>query len=182
MVAVDAEDGAQTWSRDRPVDSHLVVADGTCYVGNYEGLHAIDCLTGTEQWTFYRGDYRALLSPVVTPETIYAVEQPGEAGAASFALDRTDGQPSPRWCSYVGQGAVTGATDDLALAILELGEGPDTPYSVVTLSDDLGDAPWAVVGGSRPRDWVTAPALVDGAIVVTTRGGTTVAFGVGGVP
>jgi outer membrane protein assembly factor BamB len=180
VVAVNAEDGSRAWSRDRYVESHLVVADETCFVGNHQGLHAIDCKNGTQRWTFYRGDYRALRSPVVTPATIYAVEQPGEAGAASFALDRTDGEPSPRWCSYIGDGAVTGATDELVLAVLELGQGPDAAHSVVAFTADLGDAPWAIAGGFRPRDWVTRPALADDAVVVTTRGGTTVAFGARG--
>lgn len=180
VVALDVSTGSQTWVRDRQTESHLVVDDGTVFLGNYEGLHAIDVHSGETTWTFSRGDYRALLSPVLTPDSIYAVEQPGEAGAASFALERTDGEPTPRWCSYVGSGAATAATDDLALTTLPLGTGPDRAQSIVAFSADLGAAPWAIEGGSHPQSWVNPPALVEDTVVVTTRGGTTVA--VGGAP
>lgn len=173
----EAATGEERWRSERRVETHPVLEGGTCLVGNADGLHAIDAETGTERWTFSRGDFRSLLSPVVAAETVYVVEQPGEAGAASFALDRTDGKPEPRWCSYIGSGAVTAATDDVALATLSLGEGPDAAQSVVAFSTALGQARWAIEGGSRPRDWVTPPAVVDGGLVVTTRGGTTVAIG-----
>ncbi|MGM0397867.1 MAG: PQQ-binding-like beta-propeller repeat protein [Halobacteriota archaeon] len=177
VVAIDGATGSQTWVRDRRTETQLVIADGTVILGDDEGLHAIDLDTGDPQWSFTRGDFRALLSPVVTPETIYAVEQPGEAGAATFALDRTDGEPTPRWCSYVGSGAVTAATADLALTTMSLGTGPDRAQSIVAFTAGLGASPWAIEGGSHPRAWVTPPAIVDGAVVVTTRGGTTAAIG-----
>lgn len=116
-------------------------------------------------------------SPVVTPETIYVLEQPGEAGAASFALDRRDGEPSPRWCSYVGSGVVTGASRSLALGTTSLGTGSEAAQSIVAFTADLGEAPWAIEAGSHPREWVNPPAILDGALVVTTRGGTVVALG-----
>ncbi|UWG48602.1 WD40/PQQ-like beta propeller repeat containing protein [Halanaeroarchaeum sp. HSR-CO] len=177
VVARDVERGSQTWVRDRQTETQLVVDDGTAVLGNDEGLHAIELDTGDPLWTFSRGEFRALLSPVVTPENIYAVEQPGEAGAATFALDRTDREPTPRWCSYVGSGAVTAATDDLALTTMSLGSGPDRAQSIVAFTAELGASPWAIEGGSHPRAWVTPPAIVAGAIVVTTRGGTVVAIG-----
>ncbi|MFT4890339.1 MAG: outer membrane protein assembly factor BamB [Halobacteriales archaeon] len=174
---LDPATGDERWTANRRIETYPVVDDGACFVGTTEGLHAIDVASGAEDWTFSRGDYRALLSPVITSDTIYVVEQPGEAGAASFALDRTDGTPDPRWCSYVGSGAVTAATDGLALAILSIGEGPDAAQAIVAFSKSLGQARWAIEGGSRPRDWVTPPAVVDGAVVATTRGGTIVALG-----
>lgn len=177
VVGLDGSTGSQIWVRDRRTETHLVIDDGTAFLGNYEGLHAIDLYTGDPLWTFSRGDFRALLSPVVTPDTIYAVEQPGEAGAATFALDRTDGEPTPRWCSYVGSGAVTAATEDFALTTTSLGTGPDRAPSIVAFTADLGASSWAIEGGSHPRAWVNPPAIMDGAIVGTTRGGTMVAIG-----
>ena len=179
LRAFDPATGDERWSWDGRAESHVVVEGGTCYVGNYEGLHALDEGTGEERWTFDRGDYRALLSPVITPDTVYVVEQPGEAGAASFALQRTDRAPEPRWCSYVGEGAVTAATDDLALSVLPIGTGPDASQGIVAFSESLGQVRWAVEAGSSPSDWVTPPAVVDGAFVATTRDGTAVAFGPG---
>lgn len=180
VVAVDTESGDVVWNRDLSVDSQVVIDEGTCYVGNYDGLHALDHQTGEDRWTFSRDDYRALLSPVLTPETIYVVEQPGEAGAATFALDRTDGKPTPRWCSAIGSGAVTAANDDFALGILSLGDGHDDAHSIVAFTSDSGEAPWAIRSGGHPATWVTPPAVVSGAVIVTTRGGTVVAIGGGG--
>jgi outer membrane protein assembly factor BamB len=177
VVAVDAGSGDVAWDRDLSVDSQVVVDEGTCYVGNYDGLHAFDSRTGEDLWTFSRDDYRALLTPVLTPETIYVVEQPGEAGEATFALDRGDGKPTPRWCSDIGSGAVTAANDDAALGILSLGEGRDEAHSIVAFTSDFGEASWAIRSGGHPATWVTSPAVVTGAVVVTTRGGTVVAIG-----
>ncbi|MFW5919027.1 MAG: PQQ-binding-like beta-propeller repeat protein [Halanaeroarchaeum sp.] len=177
LVGVDRVSGDVVWERELSVESQVVVDDGTCFVGNYEGLHALDCRTGEDRWTFSRDDYRALLTPVVTAETIYVVEQPGEAGAATFALDRGDGRPSPRWCSDIGSGAVTGATDEYVLTALPLGDGPDEAHSIVAFTTDFGEAPWAIRGGGDPASWVTSPAIVDGAVVLATRGGTVVAIG-----
>jgi outer membrane protein assembly factor BamB len=148
------------------------------FVGNYDGLHAFSVSSGEVQWTVDRGSGRAFRSPIVTADSIYTVEQPGEAGAAAFALDREDGEPSPRWCSAIGSGSVTAATDERALAILGLGTGPHAAQSIVSFSRPRGAVRWALRGGSHPRDWVTPPAVLDGGVIVTTRGGTVV--GVGG--
>lgn len=175
--AIDVESGDEAWSSPRSVETHVAIDEGTVYVGNYEGLHAIDLETGDDRWTFSRGDYRALQSPVLTPDTIYAIEQPGEAGAASFALERTGGEPTPRWCSSIGSGAVTAATDDIALVATDLGQGPEAQKGVIGFAAADGRAHWALAGGSHPRDWLTPPAVLDGAIVLGTRGGTVVGIG-----
>jgi outer membrane protein assembly factor BamB len=172
----DPATGEERWSSDQRTESGPVLDGGVCLVGNTGGLHALDARSGAERWSFSRGDYRALLSPVVAPDTIYAVEQPGEAGAASFALDRTDGEPEPRWCSYIGSGSVAAATAEMALGILSIGEGPDAAQGIVGFSAPLGDSLWAIEGGSRPRDWVTPPAILDGVVIATTRGGTVAAI------
>lgn len=179
LAGFDPANGDDRWRSDRRVETHPVVASGTCYAGNYDGLHALDAASGDLQWTFTRGDFHAQLSPVIAPDTIYTVEQPGEAGAASFALDRTDGEPEARWCSSIGSGAITAATDDVALGSLTIWEGPAAAQGIVAFSESLGASRWAVEGGSRPRDWITPPAVVDGAMILTTRGGTTVAVGGG---
>lgn len=177
-VGLDAASGDQRWRADVTAHTYAVVDDGTAFVGNGSGgLHAIDLATGEIDWTFSRGEYRELQTPVVTPDSIYVVEQPGEAGAATFALDRRDRKPRPRWCSDVGSGAVVAATQDLAFGIVPLGEGPSSSQGIVAFTSDLGDAPWALSGVNGPRGWVTAPAFLDGAMIATTRGGTVVAVG-----
>lgn len=179
LAGFDPATGDERWRSDRQVETHPVLADGTCFAGNYDGLHGIRAVSGEDQWTVERGDGRAMLSPVVTPETVYAVEQPGEAGAATFALDRTDGEPEPRWCSYIGSGAVTAATSELALGMLSLDEGPTAVRSIVAFSRSLGDSRWAITAGDRPQEWLTPPAVVQGAVIATTRGGRVVAVGGG---
>ncbi len=178
-VGIDAASGEQRWRADVDAHTYAVVADGTAFVGNGRGgLHAIDLASGEIAWTFSRGEYRDMQTPVVTPDSIYLVEQPGEAGAATFALDRRDGEkPRPRWCSDVGSGAVVAATRDLAFGIVPMGGGPSSVQSIVAFTSDLGDALWALHGENRPRSWPTPPALLDGAMVATTRGGTVAAVG-----
>lgn len=172
----DAETSEQRWHVRERAETHPVLVGGTCLVGNFDGLHAIDATTGDREWSFRRGDARAMLSPVVTPDTIYAVEQPGEAGAASFALDRTGGEPEPRWCSAIGSGAVTAATDGLALTSLRIGRGSTAPHGIVAFTKSLGEARWAIEGGTRPRDWLTPPAVLDGTVIASTRGGVVAAI------
>ncbi|MFC7174529.1 PQQ-binding-like beta-propeller repeat protein [Haloplanus litoreus] len=105
LQGVDAATGEKRWSSDVRPESDPVVADGTVYLGAYEGVVGVGLDDGTERFAVDRGGGRTYSTPVVTPETVYAVERPREAGDATFALDRTgDGAPEPRWCSYVGEG------------------------------------------------------------------------------
>lgn len=180
LTAIATTGGEPRWQTTDRYETWPVVDGDTCFVGNYDGLHAFAVTSGDSLWTFSRGDYRAFLTHTITPDTIYAVEQPGEAGAASFALDRTDGEPEPRWCSAFGSGAVTAATDDFALATLSLGQGPEAGRSIVAFSREFGEAHWAIRGGSSPYDWVNPPALLERTVIVTTRGGRTIAVSGGG--
>lgn len=175
----DAQTGEELWHPSLRGITRVVATGEDGFVGNYDGLHAFSVSSGAVHWTVDRGSGRAFRSPVVTADTIYTVEQPGEAGAAAFALDRVDGRPSPRWCSSIGSGSVTAATDEQALAILGLGTGPHAAQSIVSFSRSRGAVRWALRGGSHPRDWVTPPALLDGGVIVTTRGGTVAAVGGG---
>lgn len=180
LVAFETASGDSRFTRTIEVETWAVLEDETCYVGNYDGLHALSVEDGTRRWRFSGGEFRSLVSPVLAPETIYAVEQPGEAGAASYALERTEGEPEPRWCSYIGSGAIVAATDDLAVALLHLGEGPDAAPGLVAFTESLGEVRWAIRGRSHPRDWFTPPAVVDGTIIATTRGGRVFAVTGGG--
>lgn len=175
VVGVDAATGDRLWESPVQSQSHPVVADGVVYLGTYEGLVALDLADGTERWTADRGSGRAFTAPVVTDETVYAVERPAEAGDATFAFDRTDGgPPEPRWCSYVGEGAVAAAADGHALALQSGGgfdDGP--PARLVAFTRRFGEATW---GFANP-DRALPPAVLDGAVVVADRLGTVAAFG-----
>ncbi|MFQ3294418.1 MAG: outer membrane protein assembly factor BamB [Halobacteriales archaeon] len=173
---IDPRTGDRRWQVDQ-AESHPVVDDDTCYVGTDGALVAAAVNSGEERWRFSRGDYRAMRSPVVTPETIYLVEHPPEAGSATFALNREENSPKPRWCSDVGSGVVTAATDDRAFVLLPIGEGPTSQTGIASFTADLGAVPWALRGGRIGQGEILPPAVLDDAIVATTRTGTVLALG-----
>lgn len=172
--AVDAVTGEQRWRVHLPADFYPVVADGMVYLGEDDGLHGVGLDDGAVRWTFERGSGRALSPPVVAPDALYVVERPHEAGQATFALDRTGGEPSPRWCSYVGEGAVAAAAGEQAFVVRE-DDFRNPSVRLVAFTDRFGDAVW----GWATSEAVLPPAVLDGAVVAVTRGGTVVALGEG---
>ncbi|MGM0371005.1 MAG: PQQ-binding-like beta-propeller repeat protein [Halobacteriota archaeon] len=175
IEARDPETGERLWHRSIRPESAPVLDGGTCIVGTTDGLVGLAARSGTEQFRYTRGDYLALQSPVVTPETIYAVEQPPEAGAAAFALSRSADGLKPRWCSAIGDGAMAAATSEHALTSTSVGTGPEAGRGIVAFTADSGAVPWAVVGGGRSDTWTNPPAILDGVLIVSTRGGRIVA-------
>lgn len=158
LTMLDARDGSQRWM-DSTEARLPTVSDGTVSLGTGDGLIGRSLSDGSERWRVDRG--RFLMPPVVTPEGVYAVERPGEAGDATFAFDRMgDSSPEPRWCSAVGEAAVTGAADDALFAVQSGG--------VVEFTADFGDAEWRYSPGRRVRP----PAVLDGCVVRATTDGT----------
>lgn len=176
LQALDPATGDRLWARERQVEAGPAIRDGTCFFGTGDGLEAVEAATGRERYTYSRREYMAFQSLVVTPESVYVVEQPPEAGAAAFALDRESAGVAPRWCSAIGDGVLTAATADQVLGLLDLGQGPGSSHSLVGFTADRGEVPWAVTGGTRSDAWLNPPAVLDGALVVTTRGGTVLAI------
>ena len=176
LRGLDAATGDRLWSSSVDPRSRPAVADGVVYVGTGEGILGAALDDGTERWLVDRGGGRTYSTPVVTPETVYAVERPGEAGEATFALDRTgDGAPDPRWCSFVGEGAVTAAAGDHAFAIQSHAGDRPTPPRLLAFTARFGEATW----GYRSTEPVVSPAVLDGGVVTATRDGTVVAVGGG---
>lgn len=169
------ETGDRRWTRSLRAESAPVIDGGTCFLGTDQGLVGLDLTDGTDRFSYSRGDYMQFQSLVLTPETVYVVEQPPESGAASFALSRTDTGVEPRWCSYIGDGTVNAATEDWALGLLSLDEGPGSERSLAAFSTDVGSVPWGITSGSRSDTWLNPPAVLDGVLVLTTRGGQTLA-------
>jgi outer membrane protein assembly factor BamB len=164
-VAFDATTGERQWTASAESPKYPVVADGTVYLGTGDGLVGRALSDGSERWRIDRG--RFLVPPVVTPESVYAVERPGEAGDATFAFDRVaDAPPEPRWCSEVGEGAVTGAADGALFTLQDAG--------LVAFTADFGDAEWQY----SPGGGIQPPAVLNGgAVSVSTDG---VVAGIGG--
>jgi len=174
-VALESASGERRWTSEVRPEYPPVATDGVAYVGGFEGLHAVDLASGERRWTFERGSGRSISSPVVAGDTLYVVEQPGEAGDATFALDAADGAPEPRWCSEVGQGAVAAAAAERAFGLL--GGGPSVEgggsLRLVAFDERLGDGEWGLTADERLRP----PAVVDGAVVTVDRAGTVRAVG-----
>ena len=169
-VALDVATGEREWSASTRAEFYPVVADGTVFLGTYSRLVGLALDDGAERWAVDRGGGRTFAAPVVTPETVYTVERPSEAPDATFALDRVgDGAPEPRWCSYVGEGAVTAAAGEHAFA---LQTGPGDPQ-LVAFTERFGEATWGYAAADRP----SPPAILDGGVVNVTRRGTVVAVG-----
>lgn len=172
-AAIDLADGTERWRTGTVAEFFPVIADGSVYLGSYEGLFCLALGDGSRRWRLDRGSGRSLSSPVVTPDALYLAERPGEAGDAAFAFDRTDGKPTPRWCSSVGDATVPCATDDHAL-VLEGSAGIDeVAPSLVAFTAGFGDALWGLGG----RDRVLPPAILDGAVVTVAHDGRVLALG-----
>ena len=176
LQALDPRTGDPLWSLERQIESGPAIRGGTCVFGTSDGLEAVDAVTGTEGYAYSRREFMAFQSLVVTRDSVYAVEQPPEAGAAAFALDRRADGVAPRWCSAIGDGVLTAATADQVLGVLDLGQGPGSSHSLVGFTADRGEVSWAITGGDRSDRWLNPPAVLDGALVVTTRGGTVLAI------
>lgn len=173
-VALDAATGDRVWSASVQAETYPVAADGFVYLGAYSALVALGLDDGDERWRVDRGGGRTFSAPVVTRDTIYAVERPGEAPAATFALDRATDPPDPRWCSYVGEGTVAAATGDHAFTLQDAGGRPSP--RLVAFTARFGEASWGYAAGSQ----VLSPAILDGGSVAVTRRGTVVGIGTGG--
>jgi len=172
-VGLDAATGERKWSASARGEFYPVVADGTVFLGTYSQLVGLALDDGTERWAVDRGGGRTFSAPVVTPETVYTVERPTEASDATFALDRSgDGAPEPRWCSYVGEGAVTAAAAGHAFALQTGSTGPETPQ-LVAFTERFGEATWGCATAARPLP----PAILDGGVVSVTHRGTVAAVG-----
>ena len=169
-VALDAASGDRLWSASVRAEFHPVVADGAVFLGTDGRLVGLGLDDGRERWAIDRGGGRTFSAPVVTPETAYTVERPGEAGDATFALGHDgDGTPEPRWCSYVGDGAVTAAAGGHAFAL----RSGATDRRLVTFTERFGEATW----GYATADRTLPPAVLDGGVVIVTRRGTVAAVG-----
>lgn len=172
VVAMDATTGERRWGRPVSGDTYPVVVDGTVYTGTRDGLIGRSLSDGTEQWRIDRG--RFSLPPVVTPDTIYAVEQVPEGSEATFAFTRSDdGSPEPRWCSDVGDGAVWAAADDAVLGFHSGEYDGDVSPGLVMFTAQFGEAAWGYPSEVSPAP----PAVLDNAIVSVSGDGVITALG-----
>ncbi len=165
-VALDAETGEVRWRKPEETSEYPVVSDETIYLSTYGGLLGRSLADGTEQWHIDRG--RSFEMPVVTPESVYAIEIPGEAPSATFAFDRVDdGQPEPRWCSETSLGGAVTAAADGTVFTSQMDDG------LTAFTTRFGEAVWRY--SAEPE--VGSLAVLDGGIVSVSPDGTVVAIG-----
>ncbi|SEO22228.1 Outer membrane protein assembly factor BamB, contains PQQ-like beta-propeller repeat [Halogranum amylolyticum] len=165
LAAYDLVDGTRrslTVGGRRP--GPPVATESTLYVGSYDGLRA-SAHDGDERWTYER-QTGGFATPVVTDELVYAVEQPPEGPSAVFALDTDSGDPTPRWCSWLGEGVARAATSDAVLV------GTDDGRTLQQFASRFGEVGWQLRAPGRIRP----PAVGTDAVFVTTDRGQVVAL------
>ncbi|SEA09895.1 Outer membrane protein assembly factor BamB, contains PQQ-like beta-propeller repeat [Haloplanus vescus] len=172
-VALDAATGDRRWSASRTGETYPVATDGTVYLGSYGGLTALSLDGGEELWQVDRGGGRNFSAPVVTDDTIYVVERPGEAADATFAFDRSTDPPEPRWCSRTTEGAVAAAAGEHVFTLQPNDEGVGRAVELLTFTARFGEVTWGFSTGDR----VLSPAVLNGGGVLATHRGTVVGFG-----
>lgn len=141
-----------------------VVDETGIYVESSDRLYALSH-DDDQNWTYAR-ESNGFDTPVVTDELVYAVEMPPEGPRAVFAVDRTSGEPTPRWCSWLGEGTAHAASDDAVLV------ATDNDRSLQQFSSRFGEAGWEL----RAERRLHAPAIGTDAVFVTTDGGAVAAL------
>ncbi len=151
LVTLDTTDGSTAWTATVGHTSEPVVSGERVYAGGYDGLHAFDASDGTAQWT-YRREYGGFSTPAVTDDdVVYAVEEPPEGPRAVFSLDAATGEPTPRWCSWLGTGSVEAVTPETVLVETEVDGANDQAVQAFTRSSATR------CGSSAPGDPSSGP-------------------------
>lgn len=172
LQALDLDDGSLAWTTSRGgVESHPVLA-GDLLVGSHDGLIGYDPGDGGQRWRFERGSGRGFDAPVATMNSLYVVELVGEGPDSLYALDWAAGAPSPRWCTYLGEGHIDAASRAGPLVSMPADEGPATEWALQSLSRDRGQGGWALHATGR-----IGPPAVSAGSVFFTAGRTIVAIG-----
>ncbi|MEU9958377.1 PQQ-binding-like beta-propeller repeat protein [Streptomyces sp. NPDC050982] len=155
VYALDALTGRQLWKADTgaPVSSRAAVADGVVYIGNGNGLRALDATTGEQQWELTGGE--VLGCPAVADGVVYAHVGGERDNKGLHAVDAATGER--RWRFTTGR---------------EWNEASVPAMSGGTVFLSSGSSLYAVDAHDGRRKWewrtghyVTAsPAVADGLV------------------
>ncbi|MEU5344828.1 PQQ-binding-like beta-propeller repeat protein [Streptomyces sp. NPDC020766] len=153
--ALDALTGRQLWKAGTgaPVTSRAAVADGVVYIGNGNGLRALDATTGEQRWELTGGE--VLGCPTVADGVVYAHVGGERDNRGLHAVDAATGER--RWRFSTGH---------------EWNEGSAPAVSEGTVFLSSGSSLYAVDAHDGRRRWecrtghyVTAsPAVADGLV------------------
>lgn len=197
LYAIDAAAGSEQWrtnfeagdvsgglqSAPLALSPAPCVVEGTVYATSGAGLHAVDAVEGTVEWSF-EGDGQLTTSPTVAGGTAYV----GGGADALYAVDaatgdrewsfETNGPVSTAPC--VADGAVFVATEENGLYAIEANDGTErwsygtreTVYAAPTFANgelylpdyaslnaydpSTGDVRWSVWMGGGPHRCPTA--------------------------
>ena len=140
-----------------------VVVDQIAYVGDSDGVYALDAATGEERWRFESGRWSsASAAPVVKDGVVYVGEEAGGGGRGEFylyALDAATGEE--RWRFQAGGSvtppAVVGGT-------VYVGSGDNYVYA---LDGATGKWLWRFKAGFEGDvAGFCAPAVADGVVYI----------------
>lgn len=166
VVALDSERGDRQWTYTSP--NHLAgtpaVVDGTVFVSDARGVHAVAADDGTRRWRFegrpvedhelsnfgFEGS-----APAVADETVYT----GAADERIYALDANTGEKRWEfwtWNNVTGEPVVTDDT-------VYVGSDDSMIYALDTAS---GERRWEFDTTGRIRG--TGGAVVDGRLFIST--------------
>ncbi|WP_224337506.1 PQQ-binding-like beta-propeller repeat protein [Haloprofundus halobius] len=167
---IAVEEPSVRWSSetDDAIWSSPVIADGTLYIGSYDGhLYALDADTGERLWRYRTGD-RIDGSPAVANGTVFF----GSFDRNVYALDADTGEQ--RW--MYGSSGIVRSSPSVADGVVYIGthcrtEECNAYYDVrwperggvYALDADTGALRWRYEAGDGV---ISSPAIVDGTVYV----------------
>jgi outer membrane protein assembly factor BamB/tetratricopeptide (TPR) repeat protein len=158
LRAHDAATGQQEWtvSFDAEPVSVPVVDDGTVYVGTeYGSLYALSASDGEQQWT--RGLDNRIPAPAVVNETLYVGTYSGRVYAVDLQTRDTI------WSTRIGGAVYTPVA--VVNSTVYIGDSEGALHAV---SATDGTSEWSAEVEVSSSGYVSAPAVANGAVYLTT--------------
>jgi len=121
LHAIDAETGEEEWTVDAGdwVRGSPTYADGTVYIGSYDGtLHALDGVSGEHVWAFESEGGIDEASPTVVGDTVFVADDPFESGGTVYGVDTETGEAV--W-THATEGAGFRSSPTVADGVLYIG-------------------------------------------------------------
>lgn len=152
LWAFDAETGERQWHVDHGTDGPPTYADGLVVIHDLDGLVAIDPSIGSVRWERYDFDGRVYTAPAFADGTLYT------GSSQLHAIDSTTGETD--WTAGISINGCVAVTDESVVV--------GDYYGDIGIVDRADGTIRQVLSLERVP---TQPAMADGRLHVTTRGG-----------